>query len=92
MVSIDEANNNPQNITEQQYLELSQIFKEQMENKSFELDKLKREHEDLSKNFMSLYGMLRMMDFLIQNGEIEMELAVLIEVARGFASDIVDDL
>jgi hypothetical protein len=83
---------NQENVTEQQYLELADNFKEQMDNKNFELEKLQRDHELLSKNFISLYGMLRMMDFLIQNGEIEMELAVLVEVARGFASDVVDDL
>ncbi len=89
MVEIQE---NQENITEQQYLELSQIFKEQMDNKTFELEKLQRDYELLSKNFISIYGMLRMMDFLISNGDIEMELAVLVEVARGFASDVVDDL
>jgi len=89
MVEIQE---NQENNTEQQYLELSQIFKEQMDNKTFELEKLQRDYELLSKNFISIYGMLRMMDFLISNGDIEMELAVLVEVARGFASDVVDDL
>ncbi len=81
-----------ENVTEQQYLELAENFKEQMDNKTFELEKIQRDHELLSKNFISLYGMLRMMDFLISNGDIEMELAVLVEVARGFASDVVDDL
>lgn len=81
-----------ESMTEQAYLELADNFKEQMDEKNYEMDRLKRDHEQLSKNFISLYGMIRMMDFLIQNGEIEMELAVIIEVARGFASDIVDDL
>jgi len=80
------------NMTEQEYLELANNFKEQMDEKNYEMDRIKRDHELLSKNFISVYGMLRMMDFLISNGEVEMELAVIIEVARGFASDIVDDL
>ena len=83
---------NNENMTEQKYLELADNFKEQMDEKDYELQKIKKDHEQLSKNFISLYGMLRMMDFLISNGEIEMELAVLIEVARGFASDCIDDL
>ena len=83
---------NNENMTEQKYLELADNFKEQMDEKDYELQKIKKDHELLSKNFISLYGMLRMMDFLISNGEIEMELAVLIEVARGFASDCIDDL
>ena len=83
---------NNENMTEQKYLELADNFKEQIDEKDYELQKIKKDHEQLSKNFISLYGMLRMMDFLISNGEIEMELAVLIEVARGFASDCIDDL
>jgi len=71
---------------------LADNFKEQMDEKNYELDKLKRDNEDLTKNFVSLYGIIRMMDFLISNGEVEMELAVLVEVARGFASDVFDDL
>lgn len=81
-----------ENITEQKYLELADNFKEQMDEKNYELDKLKRDNENLTKNFISLYGIIRMMDFLISNGEVEMELAVLVEVARGFASDVFDDL
>jgi len=81
-----------ENMTEQEYLELADNFQEQMNEKNYELERLKKDHELLSKNFISVYGMLRMMDFLISNGDIEMELAVLVEVARGFASDVVDDL
>jgi len=89
---MSENENKNDNMTEQEYLELANNFKEQMDEKNYEMDRIKRDHEQLSKNFISLYGMIRMMDFLIQNGEVEMELAVIIEVARGFASDIVDDL
>lgn len=80
------------NMTEQQYLELADQFKEQMEEKNYEIKSLKREIEEVSKNFISLYGMLRVMDYLISNGEVEMELAVLIEVARGFASTVLEDM
>lgn len=88
----EKTNIDTSNLTEQQYLELANNFKEQMDEKNYEIKKLRRELEDVSKSFISLYGMLRMMDFLIQSGSVDMELAVLIEVARGFASDIVDDL
>tara|TARA_R110001632_G_scaffold154216_1_gene272308 strand:- start:400 stop:651 length:252 start_codon:yes stop_codon:yes gene_type:complete len=80
------------NKTENEYLQLAKDFQERMDEKNYELEKSNRELDLLKKNFISLYGMLRMMDFLIDNGEIEVSLAVLVEVARGFASDVVDDL
>tara|TARA_R110001599_G_scaffold348232_1_gene575300 strand:+ start:2265 stop:2516 length:252 start_codon:yes stop_codon:yes gene_type:complete len=80
------------NKTENEYLQLAKDFQERMDEKNYELEKSNRELDLLKKNFISLYGMLRMMDFLIDNGEIEVSLAVLVEVARGFASDVVDEL
>ncbi len=81
-----------ENKTENEYLQLAKDFQERMDEKNYELEKSNREFELLKKNFISLYGMLRMMDFIIDNGEIEVSLAVLVEVSRGFASDVVDEL
>jgi len=82
----------PENITENEYLELSKDFQERMNEKNLEIEKSNRDYDELKKNFLSIYGILRMMDFLIDNGEVEVSLAVLVEVARGFASDCVDEL
>ena len=75
-----------------QYLEMANQFKELIDEKEYEMKKVKEELENVSKNFISLYGIIRMMDYLISCGEIEAELGVLIEVARSFASNVLDDM
>mgnify|MGYP003124491849 CR=1 FL=1 len=75
-----------------QYLEMANQFKELIDEKEYEMKKVKEELENVSKNFISLYGIIRMMDYLISCGEIEAELGVLIEVARSFASSVLDDM
>lgn len=75
-----------------QYLEMANQFKELIDEKEYEMKKVKEELENVSKNFISLYGIIRMMDYLISCGEIEQELGVLIEVARSFASSVLDDM
>jgi hypothetical protein len=84
--------NSTENLTENEYLELAKQFKELIENKDYELKRVKEELETTSKNFISLYGIIRMMDYLISCGEIEAELGILIEVARSFASSVLDDM
>lgn len=79
-------------MTENEYLELANQFQATMNEKNLEIESYKREYVTIVKNFISLYGMLRVMDHMIQNGNVEMELAVLIECARGFASDCVDEV
>ena len=87
-----ENTNSTDNLTENEYLEMAKQFKELIENKDYEMKKLKEELETTSKNFISLYGIIRMMDYLISCGEIEAELGFLIEVARSFASSVLDDM
>ena len=86
------SDENETNMSDGQYLEMANQFKELIDEKEYEMKKVKEELENVSKNFISLYGIIRMMDYLISCGEIEAELGVLIEVARSFASNVLDDM
>ena len=44
---------NNENMTEQKYLELADNFKEQMDEKDYELQKIKKDHELVARGFAS---------------------------------------
>ena len=79
------------NMTEGEYLELANQLKESFDVKDKEVDLLLRENEELKKNFISIYGMLRVIDYYSQGNIDDQVVITLIETARGYASSVLDD-
>ena len=79
------------NMTEGEYLELANQLKESFDEKDKEVDILLRENEELKKNFISIYGMLRVIDYYSQGNIDDQVVITLIETARGYASSVLDD-
>jgi len=86
--------NNP-NMTEQEYLELSNQFKEIMDEKDSRLQMALRNELDLKKVIITAYGMLRVLDHTTDDVEIMLEHRLesckdMIENFRGYLSDMMD--
>jgi hypothetical protein len=80
-----------ENTTEGELLEMSKHFKELMEKKEKEMEKIKEENMNLKKILISVYGVLRIIDELIDfSFEIPTDIATLIETIRGYLSDYMD--
>jgi len=87
--------NNP-NMTEQEYLELSNQFKEIMDEKDSRLQMALRNELDLKKVIITAYGMLRVLDHTTDDVDIMMEHRLesckdMIENFRGYLSDMMDE-
>ena len=80
-----------ENMTEGQYLELANQLKESFDEKDKQVDLLLKENEELKKNFISIYGMLRVIDYYSQGHIDDPVVITLIEAARGYASSVLDD-
>lgn len=77
---------------EQEYLQLCEQLKNTYEEKEQELNKLKQQNQELKKNLMSCYGFIRIIDYIVDEGDVPFELRTLIDVFRGYLSDMYDDL
>jgi hypothetical protein len=80
-----------QNMTEGEYLELANQLKESFDEKDKQVNKLLQENEEIKKHFISLYGMLRVINYYA-DGLVDEPVQTLIESARGFASSVLDDI
>ena len=80
-----------QNMTEGEYLELANQLKESFDEKDKQVIKLLQENEEIKKDFISLYGMLRVLNYYA-DGNVDGPILTLIESARGFASSVIDDI
>ena len=80
-----------EDMTEQQYLELANQLKESFDEKDKQVERLLLENEEIKKDFISLYGMLRVLNYYA-DGIVDEPILTLIESARGFASSIIDDI
>ena len=80
-----------EDMTEQQYLELANQLKESFDEKDKQVERLLKENEEIKKDFLSLYGMIRVLNYYA-DGNVDEPLLTLIETARGFASSVIDDL
>ena len=80
-----------EDMTEQQYLELANQLKETFDEKDKQVEKLLQENEEIKKDFLTLYGMLRVINYYAE-GEVDEPTMTLIESARGFASSIIDNI
>lgn len=79
------------NMTEGEYLELANQLKESFDEKDKQVDLLLKENEELKKNFISIYGMLRVIDYYSQGNIDDQVVITLIETARGYASSVLDE-
>ena len=80
-----------EDMTEQQYLELANQLKESFDEKDKQVETLLKENEEIKKDFISLYGMIRVLNYYA-DGIVDEPILTLIESARGFASSIIDDI
>ena len=80
-----------EDMTEQQYLELANQLKESFDEKDKQVERLILENEEIKKDFISLYGMLRVLNYYA-DGIVDEPILTLIESARGFASSIIDNI
>jgi len=78
-------------MTEGEYLELANQLKESFDEKDKQVKTLLEENEEIKKHFLSLYGMLRVMNYYA-DGNVDEPILTLIETARGFASSVLDEL
>ena len=79
------------NMTEGEYLELANQLKESFDEKDKQVETLLKENEEIKKNFISLYGMLRVLNYYAE-GNVDEPVLTLIESARGYASSVIDDI
>jgi len=80
-----------EDMTEQQYLELANQLKESFDEKDKQVETLLKENEEIKKDFLSLYGILRVLSYY-SDGNVDEPMLTLIESARGFASSVIDDI
>ena len=80
-----------EDMTEQQYLELANQLKESFDEKDKQVERLLKENEEIKKDFLSLYGMIRVLNYYA-DGNVDEPILTLIESARGFASSVIDDI
>ena len=78
-------------MTEGEYLELANQLKESFDEKDKQVKTLLEENEEIKKHFLSLYGILRVINYYA-DGNVDEPILTLIESARGFASSVLDDL
>jgi len=80
-------------MTEGEYLEMANQLKESFDKKEKEMITINNENEELKKNLISVYGYVRILDYVVSSSnEIDFELKGMIDILRGFLSDLYDDL
>lgn len=72
---------------EGEYLELVNDLKKRFDEKEKEMEKIKQENEELKKIFISAYGMIRVIDVMCDNNDIDFEIKNLISCIRSYLSD-----
>ncbi len=72
---------------EGEYLELVNQLKAQFDEKDKEVDKVKERYKEVIKDFLSVYGYVRLIDMAD-----DMEREGLIELLRGFLSERFDEI
>ena len=72
---------------EGEYLEMVNHLKEKFDEKDKEVEKVKERYKDVVKEFLSVYGYVRLIDMAD-----DMEREGLIELLRGFLSERFDEI
>ena len=77
---------------EGEYLELCNDLKTKYDEITDKLDRIELQELELKKDFISCYGIVRMLDNLISNSHIgyDNEVVVIVEVLRGLMSNSMD--
>ena len=77
-------------LNDQAFLEMSNQLMEKFKDCEYLTNKLSRENIELKKCLMTLYGLIRTIDTLVEGISIDDCINNLIEVARGIASQYVE--
>ena len=77
---------------EQEYIEMANQLKCRYDEITDKLDKIELQELQLKKDFISCYGIVRMLDNLISNSHVpyDNEILVIVEVLRGLLSNCMD--
>ena len=77
---------------EGEYLELCNDLKTKYDEITDKLDRIELQELELKKDFISCYGVVRMLDNLISNSHIpyDNEVVTIVEVLRGLLSNCMD--
>ena len=77
---------------EGEYLELCNDLKTKYDEITDKLDRIELQELDMKKDFISCYGVVRMLDNLISNSHIpyDNEVVTIVEVLRGLLSNCMD--
>ena len=77
---------------EQEYLEMVQQLKDKYDEITDKLDRIELQELDMKKDFISCYGVVRVLDNLISNSHIgyDNEVVTIVEVLRGLLSNCMD--
>ncbi len=89
------TNNNNENMSEGMYIDAMNQLKEMNEARELENKKHKSELLDLKKELISAYGIVRVLDQILENqvmaDEPVIEVKILIETLREYLSQFVED-
>ena len=77
---------------EGEYLELAKQLKDKYDEVEAKLESIERRDKELRKDFISAYGIARLLDHLIDINPVgyDTEIVTLVECLRGFLSDSID--
>ena len=77
---------------EGEYLDMVTQLKDKYDEITDKLDSIERKDKELRKDFITAYGVVRILDHLIDINPVsyDPEIVVLVESLRGFLSDSVD--
>lgn len=77
---------------EQMYLDMVNQLKVKYEEITSQIESIERRDKEIRKDFITLYGVIRLVDNLISESVVgyDEEIVVLVETLRGFSSDCID--
>lgn len=77
---------------EQMYLDMVNQLKEKYDEITTKIESIERRDTELRKDFVTAYGVIRLLDHLISSSVVgfDDEVVIMVEVLRGFLSDCVD--
>ena len=77
---------------EQEYLELSNQLQVSFNEKEKEVEEIRQKNDDLKKELLTAYGMIRVIDYYVSATDIDEQIKASIDLLRGFLSDKYDEL
>ena len=77
---------------EQMYLDMVNQLKEKYDEITTKIESIERRDKELRKDFVTAYGVVRLLDHLIDINPVgyDVEVVTLVECLRGFLSDSID--